>query len=161
MKLLNNTVKQIIYILSADEYTHIMMRNSKVPEIAALAKTDFTSDEYWNDSSDNIQVLSGNDGNIMQAYFPVLKNENRKCKSAKLLPTKSDKQDLMSQNLTYDYKKMFASLSNACFMETDFAEKQNIFLKDKSMEKKPTESDVMGEYQFKPPVVLQRSVISN
>jgi len=137
------------------------MRNSKVPEIAALAKTDFTSDEYWNDTSDNIQILSENDGNIIQARSSVLKNENRKCKSAKLLPTKSDKQDLMSPSLTYDYKKMFASLSNARLAEIDLTEKQNMLLKDKSTEKKPTETDVMGEHQFKPPVVLQRSVIND
>jgi len=154
-------VKQIIYILSADEYTHMMMRNSKVPEIAALAKTDFASDKYWNDVSDNVRVLSENDDNIIRARPSILESENRKCKSAKLLPTKSDKQDLMSPSLTYDYKKMFASLSNMRFTENNFAEKQNMFLKDKSMEKKPAESDVMGEYQFKSPLVLQRSVISH
>ncbi|EZA58292.1 hypothetical protein DMN91_006004 [Ooceraea biroi] len=151
---------------TANEYTHIMMRNSTVPEIAALAKTDLASDDYWNDTSDNIQVLSENDGDTTQMCSSILKNdENRKRGPARLhlLPaiTESGKQDLISPNLTYDYKDVFASLANARFTEIDFVDKQKLFLKDKSTNKKRMESDLekhdaMSEYQFKSPVVLQR-----
>lgn len=144
-----------------------MMRNSTIPEIAALAKTDFASDDYWNDTSDNIQVLSGKDGDATQVRFSTLRNdENRKPARLLLSAPESTKQDLISPGLTYDYKNVLALSSNAFLTGTDFAGRQKVqFFEDKntngkSMKDNLEKRDAISECQFKPPVMLQRSVIS-
>ncbi|KAK2582375.1 hypothetical protein KPH14_004705 [Odynerus spinipes] len=43
-------------ISKANEYTHIVMKQSKIPEIAILAKSYCEIEDYWNDVSDDIEI---------------------------------------------------------------------------------------------------------
>ncbi|KAF7383762.1 hypothetical protein HZH68_014519 [Vespula germanica] len=53
-------------VSKANEYTHIMMKQSTVPEIAKLARCYGEIEDYWNDESDDIPIKneSNNNGSI-------------------------------------------------------------------------------------------------
>ncbi|KZC04277.1 PREDICTED: uncharacterized protein LOC107186153 [Dufourea novaeangliae] len=60
-------------VSNINEYTHIMMKLSTVPEIANLAE-DLDIESYWNDTSDNISVKSESDTEE-ELHSLKLKNE--------------------------------------------------------------------------------------
>lgn len=136
-----------------DEYTRLMMKRSTIPEIAALVNANPTIDDYWNDTSDNIQIEENIDGTTRDFKLISKKNKNEKRKKLNLsLPVESHKQDLISPNLTYDV--FVLSPSAVCF-EKNLTEKSNIFFQDKDENKKATEKDYMMS-EFESPVALKR-----
>lgn len=175
-----------IYLLSADEYTHIMMRSSTVPEIAGLAKEeDLITEDYWNDTSDNIQVTSEQDvGERMSATIemsrreapndggdskPILTNEGKgKRQPAELrllyVPAEFEKPDLLSPALTYNRDEIFASSPIARFAKTeDLAKNSSTPLDERNANKDSAGDDsgdnstITDECQFEsPPITLRR-----
>ncbi|XP_067203042.1 uncharacterized protein TrpRS-m isoform X2 [Linepithema humile] len=152
---------------TANNYTRIMMRRSTVPEIVILAEEYLATDDYWKDTSDNIQVISGqsNDDVTGESSKSVLKND-RKRKHISILnllsiPPKSNKQDLLSPNLTYD---TFALSPNVYFTNINLAKRSNIFFPEKDANNGAAKSDlekysVTSEYQLKsPPALSQKSL---
>lgn len=140
--------------MNIDEYTRLMMKRSTIPEIAALVNANPSIDDYWNDTSDNIQIEENIDDTTR--YFKLIskKNKNEKRKKLNLsLPVESHKQDLISPNLTYDI--FVLSPSVVCFEKNNFTEKSNIFFQDKDESKKATEKDYMTS-EFESPVALKR-----
>lgn len=142
-----------------------MMRRSTVPEIAILAKEYLAMDDYWNDTSDNIQVINKQSYNDMtgESSKSILKNDRKRKHLSMLnllsIPPKSDKQDLLSPNLTYE---TFALSPNVYFTNMNHAKKSSIHFLEKDANNKATESDsdkysVTSEYQLKsPPPVSQK-----
>lgn len=146
-------------MLSADEYTHIMMRNSTVPEIANLAKEHLIIDDYWNDTSDNIQVMS-QQGDVDETKAAC---KNGKEKTAK--PTKrrllsaaaesTEMRNLASPALTYNRDGVFAPSPVACFTRSDFTERANTSSEDEDATMQ-NDFKTNARQQEPPPVALQR-----
>lgn len=143
-------------MLSIDEYTRLMMKRSTVPEIAALVNANSAVDDYWNDTSDNIQIIEEEniDGTTKNSKLISKSNKNEKRKKLHLsLPIESDKQDLISPNLTYD---VFVLSPNAvCFEKNNFTKKSDIVFQDKDESKKAMKKDCMTN-EFESPVALKR-----
>jgi len=96
-----------IHVLSADGYTRIMMKHSTVPEIATLANEEMAIDDYWNDTSDNIEIISEQNINSTTEDRSISNNDENKGEKLKLhllrFAMESDKQiSRISPNLTYD-----------------------------------------------------------
>lgn len=132
-----------------------MMKRSTVPEIAALVNANSAVDDYWNDTSDNIQIIEENiDGTTKDSKLISKNNKNEKRKKLHLsLPIESDKQDLISPNLTYD---VFVLSPNAvCFEKNNFTRKSEIVFQDKDESKKAMKKNYMTN-EFDSPVALKR-----
>ncbi|XP_015181522.1 PREDICTED: ankyrin repeat and EF-hand domain-containing protein 1-like, partial [Polistes dominula] len=70
-------------VSKANEYTHIMMKLSKIPEISNLAKHYYEIEDYWNDESDDIEREneSSHDISICECISPyILKPQYESCK---------------------------------------------------------------------------------
>ncbi|XP_011695486.1 PREDICTED: ankyrin repeat and SAM domain-containing protein 3-like isoform X3 [Wasmannia auropunctata] len=141
-------------------YTRIMMKCSTVPEIAALVNEDLVVDDYWNDTSDNIEVISEQDvDSTVKDRSNDDENKGEKLK-LHLLPVimESDKQSRISPNLTYD---VFTFPKAAG--KDSLTEKSNVPSLDKDANEKTTENDLeqhsaAGEDQSKSsPVARQKS----
>lgn len=141
------------FILSADEYTRLMMKRSTIPEIAALVNEDSVTNDYWNDTSDNIEVIEQNIDGTKDSTL-IKNNENKIRKSKLLLPVSAefDKQDLLSPNLTYDI--FVLSPNTVCFEKDDLIKKSNI-VQDKDESKKTTEKDCVTR-KFESPSIVER-----
>lgn len=131
-----------------------MMKRSTIPEIVALVNANSAMDDYWNDTSDNIQIEKNIDGTTTDSKLISKNKENEKRKKLNLsLPVKSAQQDLLSPNLTYD---VFVLSPNAvCFENNNFTEKLDTVFQNKDESKKATEKDCMTS-EFDSPVVLKR-----
>ncbi|XP_029155537.1 uncharacterized protein LOC114928480 [Nylanderia fulva] len=139
--------------LSTDnEYTRLMMKRSTIPEIAALVSEDSVTNDYWNDTSDNIEVIEQNIDGTTRDCKLMKNNENEKRKTKLHLPifTESDKQDLISPNLTYDI--FMLSPNTVCF-EKDELTKSNVIFKDKDGSKNITETDCVTIREFESPFI--------
>lgn len=132
-----------------------MMKHSTIPEITALVNADSAMDDYWNDTSDNIQVIEENIDDTKKDSKLISKNKNEKHKN-KLhlsLSTEFDKQDLISPNLTYN---TFVLSPNAvCFEKNDFTKKTDVVFQNKDESKKTMEKDCTTS-EFESPSVLKR-----
>ncbi|KAL6429066.1 hypothetical protein ACFW04_008097 [Cataglyphis niger] len=139
-----------------NEYTRLMMKHSTIPEITALVNADSAMDDYWNDTSDNIQVREENIDDTTKDSKLISKNKNEKHKN-KLhlsLATEFDKQDLISPNLTYN---TFVLSPNAvCFEKNDLTKKTDIVFQNKDESKKTMEKDCTTSEFESPSVVLKR-----
>lgn len=128
-----------------------MMKRSTVPEIATLANAE-PIDDYWNDTSNNIEVISEQDIGSMTEDRSILKDDESRREKLKLhlLPVaESDKQSGISPNFTYD---MFVFPKAADFEKDNFTEKSNVLSQDKDASEKTIENDfeqlsVTGENQ--------------
>lgn len=150
-----NCNKKNKFVLTADEYTHLMMKRSTIPEIAALVNADSAIDEYWNDTSDNIQVVEQNIDDTTRDSKLIKNNENKKRKTRLHLSVsaESDKQDLLSPNLKYD---IFAlSPNTVCFEKNDLTKESNVVFQDKDESKKTTEKDCVTS-EFESPFIVGR-----
>ncbi|XP_071556145.1 uncharacterized protein Trprs-m [Temnothorax nylanderi] len=120
-------------------YTRTMMKRSTVPEIATLATEELPTDDYWNDTSDNIEVLSEQDIDSTTEDRYTLNDDQSKGEKLKLhlltVVRESDKQ--ISPNLTYD---MFMFPKIADFEKDSFIEKSDILSQDAN--EKTTENDL-------------------
>ncbi|KAL6255120.1 hypothetical protein P5V15_013450 [Pogonomyrmex californicus] len=120
--------------LTANGYTRIMMKRSTVPEIATLVNGEPITDDYWNDTSDNIEVMSEQDigGDTEDS---TLKNDENKKESLKLrlLPTESDKQTAISPNLTYD---IFMFSKTVHSKNANLIENSDLLFHDENMNEK-------------------------
>lgn len=96
------------------------MRNSTVPEIANLARKNLIIDDYWNDTSDNIQVLGERDADEIAAIF--INGKEQTPKSVKLRFLSAETRNLASPGLTYNRDGVFAPSPIACFTRTDSME---------------------------------------
>lgn len=149
-------VKKNKFVLSADEYTRIMMKYSTIPEIAALVNADSAMDDYWNDTSDNIQVIEQNIDDTTKDSKLISKNKNKKHKNKLHLSisTEFDKQDLISPNLTYD---IFVLSPNAvCFEKNDLTKKSDVVFQNKDESKKTMEKDYTTSEFESPSVIFKR-----
>lgn len=157
-----------------------MMKNSTVPEIASLAKKHLITEDYWNDTSDNIQVMSEQDidertvielnreGTVDEDSTSIFENEGSNKKPVKLrllpVPAESGKlDDLLSPALTYNRHKIFASSPIARFANTDLAARLSSPLKERDTNEKNETGDdsgenltIMDERQFETPPVKPR-----
>lgn len=149
---------------TANNYTRIMMRRSTVPEIIILAEEYLATDDYWNDTSDNIQVISEQSKDDMtgESSKSILKNDKKRKHKSMLsllsIPPKSDMQDLLSPNLTYD---TFALSPNLYFTNMNFAKRSNILFPEKDANNKAKKSNlekypVTSEYQLKSPLAVSQ-----
>lgn len=142
-----------------------MMRRSTVPEIVVLAEEYLATDDYWNDMSDNIQVISeqNNDDMTGESSKSILRNDKKRKHISMLnllsIPSKSNKQDLLSPNLTYD---TFALSPNIYFTNMNLGKRSNVFFskKDASDEASNLEKcSVASEYRLEsPPTVSQKYI---
>jgi len=117
------------------------MKHSTVPEIAALANEELATDDYWNDTSDNIEVMSEQDIDSTTEDHSTSNDENKGEKlRLHLLPvvTESDKQSGISPNLTYD---VFMFPKSVDFEKNNLTEKSNVFFEDKGANEKTPEND--------------------
>ncbi|KAM0731393.1 Ankyrin repeat and SAM domain-containing protein 6 [Formica fusca] len=148
--------------LSTDnEYTRLMMKYSTIPEIAALVNADSAMDDYWNDTSDNIQVIEQNIDDTTKDSKPISKNKNKKHKNKLHLSisTEFDKQDLISPNLTYD---IFVLSPNAvCFEKNDLIKKSDVVFQNKDESKKTMEKDYTTSEFESPSVIFKRNTNSS
>ncbi|XP_020288835.1 uncharacterized protein LOC109857169 isoform X2 [Pseudomyrmex gracilis] len=145
-----------------NEYTRIMMRLSTEQEISALVEGHLSMDDYWNDISDNIQVMSDQDV-VDKTEDPIFKIEKHKKRDLNLnllsMPNESNK-GLISPNLTYH---TVPSPDIVCFTDIDLTKKANIFFQDKNLSKETSESDsqkclATDEYKLKLlPINVKRS----
>ncbi|XP_066603605.1 ankyrin repeat and SAM domain-containing protein 3-like isoform X2 [Prorops nasuta] len=118
----------------SSNYTHIMMKQSKAPEIAAMAKPFFEIEDYWNDISDNINTedesLDGNDipksNNCTKIPLILINN-------LKVLQINDDSQKkILSKNqetLTpnFDSDGQFPASPNFCFTLNSKSPQKNLF----------------------------------
>lgn len=139
-----------------------MMKRSTIPEIATLTNSELAIDDYWNDTSDNIEVISKQDiGSTAEDRFILKDDESRGNKlKLHLLPVaESDKQSGISPNLTYD---MFVFPKAADFEKGSFIEKLNVLSQDKDVNEKTRENDLeqhsvtVEDQSESSPAVLQR-----
>ncbi|XP_012274896.1 uncharacterized protein LOC105696760 [Orussus abietinus] len=88
-----------------NEYTHLMIRKSTVPEIASLAKTRLELDDYWNDNSDLIEVESSNENVASKSFtFPDIDNKANEDDSTQKRVKKfcndiTDQKDILDTNI--------------------------------------------------------------
>lgn len=134
-----------------------MMRRSIVPEIAALADEELPMDEYWNDTSDNIEMISEQDNTREERS--TSRDNASKGEKLKLhllpVPEESDKQTRISPNLTYD---IFMFPKVADFENNRVTEKfQDNDANEKTTENELEEHSATSEDQLESSlVVLQR-----
>ncbi|KAG5315918.1 ANK3 protein, partial [Acromyrmex insinuator] len=123
-------------------YTRIMMKHSTVPEIATLANEELAIDDYWNDTSDNIKIISEQNINSTTEDHPTSNDDENKGEKLKLLllrfpAVESDKQtNKISPNLTYDV----FTFPKADFKKDKLIEKSDVFLDENANE--GTENDL-------------------
>ncbi|KAG5346382.1 ANK3 protein, partial [Acromyrmex charruanus] len=123
-------------------YTRIMMKHSTVPEIATLANEELAIDDYWNDTSDNIEIISEQNINSTTEDRPTSNDDENKGEKLKLLllrfpAVESDKQtNKISPNLTYDV----FTFPKADFKKDNLIEKSDVFLDENANES--TENDL-------------------
>lgn len=145
--------------MSADEYTHIMMRNSAVPEIASLAREHLIIEDYWNDTSDNIQVMSERDADETKAI-----NSKEKTAKPRLLCATAESAEIRnsaSPALTYNRDGVFASSPIACFTKTDFMRRLSAFSENEDASHEAITADDLRtnvRRQESPPAALRRWV---
>lgn len=141
-----------------------MMKNSTVPEIASLAKEDLIIKDYWDDTSDNIQVMSEpeNIGDVVnengsnrdttedRSKQTLQNGERKKKKLAKLhllsIPAEYERQDVLSPALTYNCDEIFASSPNTYLTKIDPTKKINAFFKDQDETAREIAEDNMEKY---------------
>lgn len=138
-----------------------MMRLSTEQEISALVEGHLSMDDYWNDISDNIQVMSDQDI-VDKTEDLIFKKEKNKMRDLNLnllsMPTEFNK-GLISPNLTYH---TVPSPDIVCFTNIDLTKKANIFFQDKNLSKEASESDsqkylATNEYKLKLlPITVKR-----
>ncbi|XP_014484235.1 PREDICTED: uncharacterized protein LOC106749372 isoform X3 [Dinoponera quadriceps] len=137
-----------------DEYTHIMMRNSTVPEIARLAREHLITEDYWNDTSDNIRMMSEQYGDETAAI-----RKNGKEKSPKSHVLFAETRSLASPALTYNCSGVFAPSPIACFTKIDLEERSNAPSEDERANHEAVATDgfkTNARRQESPPVTLRR-----
>ncbi|XP_014484234.1 PREDICTED: uncharacterized protein LOC106749372 isoform X2 [Dinoponera quadriceps] len=138
----------------ANEYTHIMMRNSTVPEIARLAREHLITEDYWNDTSDNIRMMSEQYGDETAAI-----RKNGKEKSPKSHVLFAETRSLASPALTYNCSGVFAPSPIACFTKIDLEERSNAPSEDERANHEAVATDgfkTNARRQESPPVTLRR-----
>lgn len=118
---------------SADEYTHIMMRNSTVPEIATLARKHLIIDDYWNDTSDNIQAISERDTDETKAVCKDGKEKSAKRRFLSAATESAEMRNLASPALTYNRDNVFTPSPIACFTRSDFTKRANTSSEDEEV----------------------------
>ncbi|XP_076632884.1 uncharacterized protein LOC143347540 [Colletes latitarsis] len=122
-------------VSKSNEYTHIMMRRSTIPEIANLSKTHLNMDDYWNDITDNISIETDSDKEKQQLYEQCdiqtarntknkrdEDNENNNKLSFTNFPTQpifvfhplEQKDDNCNNNVTTDSKKCSVPSKESC-----------------------------------------------
>lgn len=119
-----------------------MMKRSTVPEIATLANAELAIYDYWNDTSNNIEVISEQDIGSMTEDRSILKDDESRREKLKLhllSVAESDKQSGISPNFTYD---MFVFPKAADFEKDSFTEKSNVLSQDKDANEKTIENDL-------------------
>ncbi|XP_018305974.1 uncharacterized protein, partial [Mycetomoellerius zeteki] len=132
---------------TTNRYTRIMMKRSIVPEIAALANEELAIDDYWSDTSDNIEIISEQNINSMTEDCSISNDDENKGEKPKLhllqFPAlEFGKQtSRISPNLTYDVF-MFPK---ANFEKDSLIEKSNISIDENANEKR-TENDLEMSY---------------
>lgn len=133
------------------------MKRSTIPEIAALVNADSAMDDYWDDTSDNIEVIKQDMDDTTRDSTLIAKNNlNIKQKPKlhlSLFAETDNKQDLISPNLTYDV--FVLSPNTVCFEKNDLTKKSNIVFQDKDENKKTPKKDCVTS-EFESPVVRKR-----
>jgi len=115
-----------------------MMKHSTVPEIAALANEELAMDDYWNDTSDNIEVISEQDSTTEDHSTSNDENKREKLKLHLLPVVAESEQAKISPNLTYD---VFMFPKSVDFEKNNLTEKSNVFFEDKGANEKTPEND--------------------
>ncbi|XP_018394469.1 PREDICTED: putative ankyrin repeat protein RBE_0220 [Cyphomyrmex costatus] len=145
----------------ANGYTRIMMKRSTVSEIAALANEELAIDDYWNDTSDNIEIIS--EQNNMTENRSISNDDESKGEKLKLhllqFPAvESDQTNRISPNLTYDV----FTFPKADFEKDNLIEKSDVISHDENMNEKRIENylekhSAMDENELESsPIILQR-----
>lgn len=107
-----------------------MMKCSAVPEIAALAKEKLAMDDYWNDTSDNIEVMSEQNIDSTTENRSILNDDESKGEKLKLhlLSIVKESDNQISPNLTY----MFMFPKTGDFEKDSFTEKSDVPYQNKN-----------------------------
>ncbi|XP_011865974.1 PREDICTED: uncharacterized protein LOC105560988 isoform X2 [Vollenhovia emeryi] len=159
---MKNDKELFLRLLELDGYTRIMMKRSTVPEIATLANEELATDDYWNDTSDNIEAMSEQD-NIESTMEDRPTSNDAESKREKLklhlLSVIGEPDKQISPNLTYD---TFMFPKAADFEKNSLIEKSDVPPRDENANERPTKGDLKGrsatgeDQPDSSPAVLQR-----
>lgn len=107
------------------------MKRSMIPEIALEAMTELDMEDYWNDTSDNIEVISEqNIDNRTEDRSTLYNNEGEREKlQLNLLSVVKNSEEQISPNLTYDIF-MFPKVD---FEKDSIIEKSDVLFQDKDI----------------------------
>lgn len=117
------------------------MKHSTVPEIALEAKKELDMENYWNDTSDNIKVISEqNIDNMTEGRSTLNDNEGEREKlKLHLLPVVEKFEEQISPNLTYD----IFMFPKAVDLEKDCViEKSDVLFQDIDINGNTTKNDL-------------------
>ncbi|KAF7382844.1 hypothetical protein HZH66_013246 [Vespula vulgaris] len=108
-------------VSKANEYTHIMMKQSTVPEIAKLARCYGEIEDYWNDESNDIPIKNESNNNDTISEY-----KNKSQYIVQMLKDFNNKDDILNNNDDKKNNNNNIPLINIGTYHTDTSNQSNL-----------------------------------